>query len=74
MRRRIIQLVSLIMIGEGIIAAIAPSRHLIFWRPAMPGPTKQLNEYFADRTTLSRVLGAAQAGAGVFIALRQVEQ
>jgi hypothetical protein len=74
MIRRVIQCFGLIMIGEGVVATIAPSRHLIFWRPAMPGPTKRLTEQFAAKPTLSRFLGAVQAALGIYIALRQVDK
>ena len=71
--RRIAELVAMVLIGDGVIAMSAPSRHSLLWRggPRMWGDFMQ---GLAERPNLVRVLGAAETGIGLWLALRQYPQ
>jgi hypothetical protein len=71
--RRITELVAMLMIGEGVLTLIAPRRHSLLWEFGPEGYRRAL-EAFAEHPTLSRLVAAAEAGLGLWLALRVYSQ
>jgi hypothetical protein len=71
--RRIAELVAMLMIGEGVLTLIAPRRHSLLWEFGPEGYRRAL-EAFAEHPTLSRLVAAAEAGSGLWLALRVCSQ
>jgi hypothetical protein len=63
-------LAPLLMIGEGVFAAWKPRAHSRFWG-AGPKNYRRIFERKSNRSTLTRVLGMAGTGLGVWWAMRQ---
>ncbi len=68
--RRVVEMLGLLMIGDGTLAATRPSRYMALWVGG-PRPWRRMMSFFATRPTLTRVVGAAELAAGLWIALRQ---
>jgi len=66
--RRTADLVAMGLIGDGMLAAVAPRRHSALWRV---GPLAKPMSALHDRPLLARVLGAAVVGAGFLLAFKQ---
>jgi hypothetical protein len=64
------ELLALTMIGDGVLTAINPKRHLALWRFG-PRPGVRALDAFIKRPKLTRALGVAAAGAGIWWASRQ---
>jgi hypothetical protein len=71
--RRFKEIAAIMMIGEGIIGALIPRRHLRLWEF---GPKRYRNFIKASvkRPNLIRIASAAEAGLGIWWALRQVSR
>jgi hypothetical protein len=67
--RRIADLVAMLMIGEGVLTIIAPRRHSLLWRFG-PKSFRRVIEAFAEHPALTRLVAAAEAGLGLWLALR----
>jgi hypothetical protein len=68
--KRIKELVAIVMIGDGVLSFAAPRRYTLLWEIGPEG-FKRAIEAFAEHPTLTRVLGAAEAGLGFGLAFRQ---
>ena len=66
---RLMQTLAIGMIGAGIIGAIRPKRHMRLWRFG-PDAYRDFIDALADRPKTTRLMAAAQAGLGVWLALR----
>jgi hypothetical protein len=64
------ELIALLAIGDGVVAFVQPERHSLLWRFG-PKPFREAMEAFAENPMLTRLLGAAEAGIGVWLASRQ---
>ena len=71
--RRIAELVAMLMIGEGMLTIIAPRMHSLLWEYGPEG-YKMAIEAFAEHPTLTRLVAAAEAGLGLWLALRVYSQ
>ncbi|MGE0128571.1 MAG: hypothetical protein AB7U82_10870 [Blastocatellales bacterium] len=71
--KRFKEIAAMMMIGEGIIGALTPRRHMRLWDF---GPKKYRNfiKASAKRPNLIRIAAAAEAGLGVWWALRQASR
>jgi hypothetical protein len=69
-KKRIKELAAILMIGDGVLSFVAPRRYTLLWEFGPEG-FKRAIEAFAERPILTRVLGAAEAGLGLGIAVRQ---
>lgn len=69
--RRILDVVALISVGDGVLWVLAPRRRGLLWLVG-PGPVKRFVENVSlENPWQARLLGAAQAALGVWLALRQ---
>jgi hypothetical protein len=71
--RRIAELAGMLAVGDGVIAALAPTRHLELWRGG-PRFWDSTVRYFEQRPTLSRIVAGGAIAVGVWLMLRQVNQ
>lgn len=71
--QRLKEALALWMIGEGVIGAMRPRRYLQLWRFGPRGYQKFIDSLTAHPTAM-RVVGVAEAGVGVWWALRQISR
>jgi hypothetical protein len=71
--RRLKEIAAMTMIGEGIIGALYPRRHILLWKFG-PKKYRKFIEASARRPNLVRIAAAAGAGVGVWWALRQISR
>jgi hypothetical protein len=69
-KRRLIEAFSILTLGDGLIAFLAPSEHSRLWVVG-PQSTRRVGMWFVENPDLMRVLGAAQVVLGVWLAPRQ---
>lgn len=69
-QQRITEIAALLLIGDGMVGMLQPKRHTRLWRRG-PGPYRAAMEPFVRHTSVARVLGAAEAVAGLWWASRQ---
>ncbi|CAN5179140.1 hypothetical protein BH20GEM2_BH20GEM2_21530 [soil metagenome] len=67
---RVKELFAISLIGDGVLALFQPHRHLRLWREG-PEPWRRAMGPFLRHPGLTRVLGAAEAGFGIWWASRQ---
>ena len=61
---------ALMLIGDGVLTAVDPKRHLMLWRVG-PKSCKRSMDALMRHPRLARTLGIAAAAAGVWWASRQ---
>ncbi len=71
--RRINEVIAMMIIGDGVIALVAPRRHMLLWSFGPEGYKKMMN-WFAERPGLIRAVSAAQIAGALLFALRQYEE
>jgi hypothetical protein len=71
--KRIVELMAMLAVGDGVIALAAPRRHSLLWRFGPEG-YKRAMEAFAERPALTRLLAAVEVGLGLWLALSQYEE
>ena len=69
--RRIKECVGLMMIGEGVLAAIRPQEYARLWDGG-PSWWRRVVGPFVRNPDLTRVVGVAEALAGYWLAVRQL--
>ena len=71
--RRLLETFAVVTIGDGIIALVSPREHSLLWEVGPEGARKTAR-FFAENPNLMRLLGAAQLGFGLWLALRQYRE
>lgn len=71
--KRILTVVGLFMIGEGLVAAIHPRRYMSLWRMG-PEPCRDLVDWFAGNPEATRAIGVVELLAGLLLALIETEE
>jgi sulfur transfer complex TusBCD TusB component (DsrH family) len=66
-------LVAMLLIGDGVTAALSPRRYTKAWK-AGPKPWRQLMESLAKRPDLTRGLALVEAAAGAYWAMKLSDQ
>lgn len=69
-QQRVTEIAALLLIGDGVVGMLQPRRHARLWRSG-PKPYRSAMEPFVRHPGLTRVLGAAEAAAGLWWASRQ---
>jgi hypothetical protein len=67
------ELFALLLIGEGVVGMLHPDRYLRLWELG-PRPFRELIKWCEARPGLLRLVCAAEAGAGLWLALRQLPE
>ncbi|MBD0330598.1 MAG: hypothetical protein ICV64_10915 [Thermoleophilia bacterium] len=71
MTHRVKALVAVLLVGDGVVAALQPKRHLRRWDVG-PQAWRRVTRAFRARPRATRILALAQAVAGAWWALRLV--
>jgi hypothetical protein len=71
--RRLKEIAAMAIIGEGIIGALYPRRHMLLWNFG-PRKYRKFIEASARRPNLVRIAAGAGAGLGILWALRQISR
>jgi hypothetical protein len=64
------ELCALALVGDGVLTAVDPKRHLNLWKIG-PKPWVRALDTLTRRPRLTRLLGVAAASAGIWWASRQ---
>lgn len=59
-----LELLGMLMIGDGLLTAVQTERHLRLWQGWSPRLDRAM-QFFLERTTMTRLLGIAEMGAGL---------
>jgi hypothetical protein len=70
---RLLEVVGIMMIGEGVLAAVDPRGHTRLWSRG-PRAWEAMIEPFVEHPTMTRCLGAAEAAVGFWLATRQMSR
>lgn len=70
LKNRIIEILGLVLIGDGMVGLFDTGRHLRLWRRG-PDPYQDAMEEFEARPGLTRVLSAAEIALGFWIVSKQ---
>lgn len=68
--RRLLELLAILMVGDGLLALLYPRRHLRLWRFG-PRLYEEIVDWQIARPTITRLIGAGVLGAGLLLAERQ---
>jgi hypothetical protein len=64
------ELLALLLIGEGVVGTLYPERYTLLWATG-PRPWREFIDWWAKRPGRLRLLCAAEAGVGLWLATRQ---
>jgi hypothetical protein len=70
-KSRLLEVLGIVMIGEGVLAAVDPRGHTLLWRHG-PRAWEAMWDPFVRRPTLTRCVGVAEAALGYWLAARQM--
>lgn len=68
-----LEVVGMLMIGDGLLAAVSPRRHARLWRDG-PEDWRRAMAWFEDRPTLTAAIGLAEAALGFWLAHHQARR
>lgn len=68
--QRLKELLAILIIGDGVLALVAPRRHPRLWKFGPQG-YQQLMQAFSERPIMKRFSGVGQIGLGLWLASRQ---
>ena len=71
--KQIKEIIGLALLGEGIMGVFAPKRYSLLWKIG-PEPLRNLMEKAAENPETMRLIYAAEAGLGFWLAKSQVEK
>jgi hypothetical protein len=71
--RRAAETFAVLAIGDAVIELVSPRQHSLLWEVG-PGWSRHIARFFAENPNLMRLLGAAQLGFGLWLALRQYRE
>ena len=63
----------MVLIGDGIMALVHPTRDAHAWRQG-PAPWRKLMHYLTGKPNLTRVIGVTQIAGGIWWALQQTKE
>ena len=67
--KRLVQLIALVMVGDGVVGFFKPRWHSLLWDLG-PKPYRDLMERFARKPAEARLIYAAEAALGTWLATR----
>jgi hypothetical protein len=69
-KRRVLEIVAMLMIGEGVLCQLFPRRHVLLWKFG-PARYSDAMRSLAGRPGLTRLLGLLEAALGIWLAAAQ---
>lgn len=69
--RRLLEVLGMLMVGEGVLMLLYPRRHLALWEGG-PWWYREAVEGFIRYPNLTRAVGGLEAGLGLWLATRQM--
>jgi uncharacterized protein YjeT (DUF2065 family) len=69
--KRLKEILGLMMVGEGVLATVMPQRYARLWESG-PAWWRRMIHPLVQHPDLTRVIGAAEAMVGYWIAVRQL--
>lgn len=72
-KKRLIETFAVLTIGDGVIEVVAPREHSRLWE-AGPESARKVARFFAENPNHMRLLGVAQIGFGLWLALGQYDE
>ena len=66
------EIIGLALLGEGVIGLLFPAKYSLLWSVG-PKPLRDVMEKAAENPELMRLIYAAEAGAGYYLASSQIE-
>ncbi|MGI8437228.1 MAG: hypothetical protein ACR2NX_10035 [Chthoniobacterales bacterium] len=73
MVKRGLEILGLMMIGEGLVGLIRPRRYSLFWNLG-PKWLRETVETLAEHPEATRLLCAGELATGLWLALREIEE
>lgn len=70
MKKRLLDLFGMLLVGDGLLTMADPTRHCLLWEVG-PKPCRDLADEFARHPTMSRCAGLVEAAIGIFLAEAQ---
>ncbi|AFZ67711.1 hypothetical protein [Deinococcus peraridilitoris] len=64
--KRWLELLSIVLIGDGVVSVVRPVGHSLTWWAPLPG-VQPLMEWCAERPLATRLIGASQVAVGLAI-------
>lgn len=71
--KRALEVLGLLMIGEGVVGMIHPRRYSLFWKRG-PQWLRDTVELLAEHPETTRMLCAGEIAAGLWLALHEIEE
>ena len=71
--RRLLQLVALVMIGDGVVGFFKPRWHSLLWDVG-PAPYRDLMARFAEQPSTARLMYAGEVAVGILVATQQTPE
>lgn len=68
-----LEVAGMLLIGDGLMAAVDPRRHARLWRDGPEGWRASM-AWFEDHPAAARAIGMAEAALGFWLAARQVSR
>ena len=68
--RRLKEALGILLVGDGVIATVAPSRHSRLWQVG-PRWLRDLMQPFVDHPGMTRLTALGQIALGIWLASRQ---
>lgn len=73
MRARLMEILGILLVGDGVVAFLNPERHTQLWRRG-PKFWQEMMDPFVQYPVLMRWAGAVEAALGLWLASRQRPQ
>lgn len=70
--RRMLEVLALLMIGEGLMGLIRPRRYSLLWRMGPPLLKAMIDE-LVEHPNITRAISAAELAGGIALAVGQTE-
>ncbi|WP_019585458.1 hypothetical protein [Deinococcus apachensis] len=67
--KRALEVLAVILIGDGLISVLRPVGHSLLWWMPLPG-VRPLMEWCAERPNVTRTLGLSQVAVGLWLDAR----
>lgn len=71
--KRLKELLAIWMLGEGVVGSLRPKRYMRLWRFG-PKAYRKFIDRITDHPNATRLACAAEAGVGLWLALRQTSK